>query len=154
MKVEQFNKILKSALDRKESLLDNFNCICNGFNSCDTKMVKSACHALIDFCQEHGKRYQLDLKVLAGKTLDKKAAEYSCEGNRLWNFFPDYPFLDGSKGMDLLKGYLLKHMVSCADILKGRIDPTQSLVLDKFGDCLNYSILMLAVIEQEYPDRM
>jgi hypothetical protein len=152
MKVEQFNRILKSTLDRKESLLDNFNCICNGFNSCEIKMIKAACYALIQFCDEFGKRYELELKALAGKTLNKKAEEYSCEGNRLWNFFADYPFLE-DKGMELLKGYLLEHMVSCADILKGRLDPNKGLVLDKFGNCVNYSILMLAVIEEEYPDR-
>ena len=89
----------------------------------------------------------IDLLALARETLVKKAKEYSMDGDRLWNFKPNYTFMDWNP-LHNLNGYLRKHLASCMDILSGKIEPTKEMIIEKFGDVYNYCILAIALIEE------
>jgi hypothetical protein len=92
------------------------------------------------------KEINIDLLAMAGETLDKKAMEYSMNGDRLWNFKPNYSFMNKDP-LQNLNGYLRKHLASCMDMLDGRMDPMKDVVIDKFGAVYNYCILAVALIE-------
>jgi len=96
---------------------------------------------------EIAKEVHIDLLILARETLVKKAKEYSMDGDRLWNFKPNYTFMDWNP-LQNLNGYLIKHLASCMDILSGKIDPTKEMIIEKFGDVYNYCILAVAIIEE------
>ena len=93
------------------------------------------------------KEVNIDLLAIARETLIKKANEYSMNGDRLWNFKHNYSFMNKDP-LQNLNGYLRKHLVSCMDMLDGKIEPTKDMVIEKFGDVYNYCILAVALIEE------
>jgi hypothetical protein len=93
------------------------------------------------------KEINIDLLAMARETLVKKAKEYSMDGDRLWNFKPNYVFMNKDP-LQNLNGYLRKHLASCMDMLDGKIEPTKDMVIEKFGDVYNYCILAVAIIEE------
>jgi len=85
------------------------------------------------------------------KSLITKGKEYARGDDRLWNF---------KRGASIsrktlprtVEGYLTKHIASFYDIIddfdKG-IHPSRELINEKFGDIINYMILMEAVLIEE-----
>lgn len=80
--------------------------------------------------------------------LDSKGQEYSTEENKLHNFDRAAIRSDQLREKALL-GMLLKHEVSVLDIIDG-IEvgklPTKEIVDEKFGDLINYYILLEACV--------
>lgn len=85
-------------------------------------------------------------------SMEAKAAEYAeTEGDRMHNF---NRAVDASAGRhktreDAIFGMMLKHWVSILDMLdliaSGGL-PNKEIVVEKFGDLINYSMLMEASI--------
>lgn len=77
-----------------------------------------------------------------------KAKEYAKEGDRLHNFNRGSE-IAGCSREKVLKGFLLKHLVSVFDIIddidKGII-PERAFIDEKIGDSINYFILLEASI--------
>lgn len=80
--------------------------------------------------------------------LDSKGQEYSTEENKLHNFDRAAIRSDQLREKALL-GMLLKHEISVLDIIDG-IEvgklPTKEIVDEKFGDLINYYILLEACV--------
>lgn len=90
----------------------------------------------------------VDLLSLASKVLLSKSKEYAMNGDRLWNFKPNYKFMNKDPKLNLL-GYLTKHVASCMDILTGKIVPNKEMIIEKFGDVVNYCILLIALLKEK-----
>jgi hypothetical protein len=88
------------------------------------------------------------------ETLNIKGNEYSNESDRLHNFKDAAKFLGCSPEKALL-GMFVKHLVSVKDIIEniniwqdtGYI-PDEKLIAEKFGDTINYILLLEALIEE------
>lgn len=83
--------------------------------------------------------------------LDKKAYEYAQEGDRLYNFRRAAD-LEGEEPEMALRGMLTKHVVSVYDIVDD-IEfndnlPTKEHLDEKITDCINYLMLLEALIEE------
>jgi hypothetical protein len=89
-------------------------------------------------------------------SLVKKGAEYARGEDRLWNFKRGASISKKSLPRTV-EGYLTKHIASFYDIIddydKG-IHPSKELINEKFGDIINYMMLMEAVLleEEESPE--
>lgn len=85
------------------------------------------------------------------RVLMKKSAEYATADDKLHNFKRAAPIVRrGQAGA--LWGMLAKHLVSVADLVE-RADagepPSQEVVDEKIGDCLNYLVLLEAVFAEQ-----
>ena len=79
--------------------------------------------------------------------LKQKAKEYA-HGDRLYNF-KTAARIDGSTPIESAKGMWKKHLVSVLDIISGKLANTEEMVNEKFGDSINYHILMMAILQEE-----
>jgi hypothetical protein len=76
--------------------------------------------------------------------LMKKAKEYATE-DRLYNF-KRAAIINKTTYEEALLGMFMKHIVSVLDLLEGRLEPKQAIINEKFGDAINYIILLKAII--------
>ncbi len=79
--------------------------------------------------------------------LSSKATEYAHGNDRLHNF-QVAARIDDTTPEQALWGMLLKHLVSVSDLVKGRLQPTRSMVNEKIGDTVNYLILLEAIFAE------
>lgn len=77
--------------------------------------------------------------------LGHKAKEYALGGDRLHNFKTAAALLQTTQAKALW-GIAAKHLVSVADLVEGRLPPTEYFVNEKIGDLINYLILLEAVL--------
>jgi len=77
--------------------------------------------------------------------LGQKAKEYALGGDRLHNFKTAAALLQTTQAKALW-GIAAKHLVSVADLVEGRLPPTEYFVNEKIGDLINYLILLEAVL--------
>jgi hypothetical protein len=84
------------------------------------------------------------------KVLMDKGNEYSTDEDKLHNFNKG-AYMTRKTRESVLFGFLLKHIISVTDIIdnldKG-IVPTNSVVDEKIGDCINYFILLEACLKE------
>lgn len=81
-------------------------------------------------------------------TLAGKAREYAGGGDRLHNFKVAARIM-GTTPAKALRGMFMKHLVSVFDIIDGGQANTSAMVDEKLGDCINYLILLEAVLREE-----
>lgn len=90
--------------------------------------------------------------VRSREVLIHKAKEYAQDGDRMHNFNRGAQ-ISGESREKVLKGFMLKHLISVFDIIdnidKGVI-PTREFVDEKIGDSINYMLLL----EASLVDRM
>lgn len=83
--------------------------------------------------------------------LGEKAKEYVRNGDRLHNFNRGAE-ISGESRERVLKGFMLKHLISVFDIIddldKG-ILPSRELVDEKLGDSINYMLLLEASLNDK-----
>jgi hypothetical protein len=84
------------------------------------------------------------------KVLMDKGNEYSKDEDKLHNFNKG-AYMTRKTRESILFGFLLKHIISVTDIIdnldKG-IVPTNSVIDEKIGDCINYFILLEACLKE------
>ena len=84
-------------------------------------------------------------------TLQKKAIEYSGDGDRFHNFNVAARII-GSTPEKALQGMMLKHLVSVFDLVEwaqtGDERLSESMIDEKIGDLINYLILLEAMLKQ------
>jgi hypothetical protein len=91
-------------------------------------------------------------------TLNKKAAEYAPDGSRFHNF--DVAKLLFSlvkqyeKNYQAAFGLSVKHLVSIIDLLNGDLEASEYYIREKFGDMINYLILMQGMLLDEIHNNM
>jgi len=87
------------------------------------------------------------------KTLAFKGEEYATSKDRLHNF-KRAGRLRECTPEDALLGFFMKHLISVLDIVdKIEVDvPSSEVVNEKVGDCINYLILLEALIEERRGD--
>jgi len=83
---------------------------------------------------------------LTKDVLKKKGDEYATK-DALFNFKRGAG-ITGTTPAKVLLGYLTKHLVSVLDIIDGK-NNTESVVDEKIGDCINYFILLEAILAEE-----
>ena len=83
--------------------------------------------------------------------LQKKAVEYSGDGDRFHNFNVAAHIV-GSTPEKALRGMMLKHLVSVFDLVEwaqtGDERLSEPLIDEKIGDLINYLILLEAMLKQ------
>jgi len=85
------------------------------------------------------------------KVLIRKDKEYSSGTDRLHNFYRAAALMDCTP-VEALLGMWAKHLVSIIDVVqrmtreRGYV-PSQELVAEKFGDNINYTLLLEGLIE-------
>ncbi len=84
------------------------------------------------------------------ETLLKKAKEYATEDERLANFKRGASLLNTTPAK-IAMGYGLKHLISVIDMVEGRLPITEELIDEKFGDALNYLVLLEACLKDQSP---
>lgn len=82
------------------------------------------------------------------KRLVRKGAEYSQDNDRLYNF-KRAAEMKRTTPINALDGMWLKHRVSVADIVEGRLGNEPALVWEKFIDNITYTILAMAVLQED-----
>lgn len=86
------------------------------------------------------------------KVLGVKAKEYVRNGDRLHNFNRGSD-ITGESREKVLRGFMLKHLISIFDIIddleEGKL-PSREVVDEKFGDAVNYFVLL----EASFVDRL
>ena len=85
---------------------------------------------------------------LIKSTMNSKAQEYRRNDNPFHNFEEGAILINGNRE-DVLKGFMLKHEVSINDMLtdwRAGISPNRETVVEKFGDVINYFILLEAMM--------
>jgi len=86
-----------------------------------------------------------------GKTLAGKGTEYGSDSDRLHNFKAAGRMLNITPEK-ALEGMLAKHLVSVQDIVarveNGGNMPSQAVIDAKIGDCINYFILLEALLTE------
>lgn len=87
--------------------------------------------------------------------LVEKAKEYAMDGDRLHNFNRGSQ-VSGESRERVLKGFMLKHLISVFDIIdnidKGII-PTEEFIDEKIGDSINYLLLLEASLHDRLDDK-
>ena len=96
---------------------------------------------------EYWQQYLDDRLSLISQTLGTKAAEYATDGDRMHNFNRAYVASAGKARHreDTMFGMMLKHWVSILDMIDALADgtlPNPVVVKEKFGDMINYLLLM------------
>lgn len=79
--------------------------------------------------------------------LKKKASEYNLEDDRL-GVFKRAATLQHETPAQALIGMKTKHTISIADWVNSEIKPTESLLLEKLTDEINYDILLYAIYKE------
>ena len=86
------------------------------------------------------------------ETLTKKGEEYSRKGDRLHNF-KRAAILGQTTSAEALLGMKIKHDISILDMIEdlkhNRVHDKDTLD-EKFGDAINYLILLKAILIEEY----
>jgi len=80
--------------------------------------------------------------------LGAKAKEYASDEDRLHNFHVASR-MDGITTQQAIWGMLMKHLVSVKDLVDGSLEPTADIVDEKFGDLINYLILLEASFHED-----
>lgn len=90
------------------------------------------------------------------KTLYTKALEYATEDKRLHNF-EEAAKLKHTTMSDSCLSFSMKHIVSIIDIVRslsvGNAIVTKEVIDEKFGDTINYLLLLEACITQEMKEK-
>ncbi len=86
---------------------------------------------------------------LTRTVLGSKAKEYAAGEDRLHNFHAAGRLL-GTAPEAALLGFLTKHLVSVVDLVKALpgVVPPRAYVDEKVGDCINYLILLEALLSE------
>lgn len=82
------------------------------------------------------------------KLLVKKQAEYNLDTDRL-SVFKHGAALSGETPEQVLYGFLLKHLISQADMISTGEKYTKELWFEKVTDIMNYNILLLGLLEDD-----
>jgi hypothetical protein len=149
---ELFNNV-SNELIRKPKDIASSNDFVNRFESvaktiCKREPMIEDYIRLAQLANYKAMEWSLDLLTLSKDTLVSKAKEYSMKGDRLWNFKPNYKFM-AMTPLANLNGYLRKHLASCMDMELGYINPTEKLVIEKYGDVFNYCVLAIALLSED-----
>lgn len=83
------------------------------------------------------------------RVLKNKSNEYSTEQDKLINF------KEGAVALQVAPEYYarmlqFKHIISINDIIKKNQKASEDMILEKFIDEINYSILILALLKEKY----
>lgn len=88
---------------------------------------------------------------LTWKVLSAKSREYASADDKLWNFKRGGEVL-GKNQIEVLVGYMTKHLVSVIDLAKmaalGQA-PSIAALDEKIGDTVNYLVLLEAAVTEE-----
>lgn len=102
---------------------------------------------LIDFS-----KFLTEIQNKVTAILDAKSADYSDTKDKLYNFKLQAR-IDGTTPVEALRGNLRKHLASVIqgldEIQKGKVRPKEWF-WEKTIDLINYYILLLALLEDEY----
>ena len=82
------------------------------------------------------------------KLLVKKQAEYNLDADRL-SVFKHGASMSKETPEQVLYGFLLKHLISQADMISTGEKYTKELWLEKVTDIMNYNILLLGLLEDD-----
>ena len=80
--------------------------------------------------------------------LARKAGEYATDADRLHNFKAAAD-ITRETAAEAALGMWVKHVVSVVDIIKSGKRPSRELVDEKFGDAINYLVLLEALLVEE-----
>jgi hypothetical protein len=80
--------------------------------------------------------------------LVKKQAEYNLDEDRL-SVFKHAAALSKETPEQALYGFLLKHLISQADMISTGEKYTKEIWLEKITDIMNYNILLLALLKDD-----
>lgn len=122
---------------KNSTLIALWNRIIDG----DTRAMRR----MIRYCAYKIKSIDIVPELFSHHVLCDKAVEYALEGDRLWNFKESYGELIDP--IDALLGFMRKHYRSVMDIETNKCRVSYDLIKEKYGDLLNYCILLIAVIE-------
>lgn len=81
--------------------------------------------------------------------LGQKAGEYASDTDRLHNFKRAADLMRCTPEEALL-GFLTKHIVSVIDMIKADRDFHPEVIDEKIGDCINYFILLEALMKERF----
>ncbi len=84
--------------------------------------------------------------------LNKKRLEYADDDSPFRNFYHAAMMLD-IKPLIVMWTYAAKHFVSIQDMVDGRLQPTERLIDEKFGDAITYLVLIVAMNAETRLDR-
>lgn len=82
------------------------------------------------------------------QVLIRKQAEYNLDPDRL-SVFKHAAALSKETPEQALYGFLLKHLISQADMISTGEKYTKELWLEKITDIMNYNILLLGLLEDD-----
>lgn len=85
------------------------------------------------------------------EVLQKKAAEYATDSDRMHNF-NCAAIIMGKSPVQAAWNFAIKHLVSIVDLIESdlqRVNASEDMIKEKFGDLINYLILIEAMILQE-----
>ena len=82
------------------------------------------------------------------KLLVKKQSEYNLDTDRL-SVFKHGASMSKETPEQVLYGFLLKHLISQADMISTGEKYTKELWLEKITDIMNYNILLLGLLEDD-----
>lgn len=82
------------------------------------------------------------------EVLIKKQAEYNLDVDRL-SVFKHAAGLSKETPEQALYGFMLKHLISQADMISTGEKYTKALWLEKVTDIINYNLLLLALLEDD-----
>lgn len=85
------------------------------------------------------------------QVLVEKAKEYAADGDRMHNFYKA-AHLDDETPEQALWGFLKKHIISLADMVKSGDDYPLAVWDEKLGDFLNYGFLLKALVVDQLPE--
>lgn len=85
--------------------------------------------------------------AMTQRVLGTKAGEYASDSDRLHNFKRAAAML-GVTPAQACVGFLAKHLVSVLDIVDAHQLPAQAVIDEKIGDCVNYLILLEALLTE------
>ena len=80
--------------------------------------------------------------------LQNKSAEYASDADRLHNFNAGAA-LTGQTPRQVLFGFMLKHIISVADMAVSNAAYTAPMWDEKLTDLINYCVLLRAVVAEE-----
>jgi len=147
MKIERFNEIFDSidfsprniVRNKYHTLVALWNRILDGDTVAMRRMIK--------YCAYRIKQIDIVPEMFSKHVLCNKANEYALEGDRLWNFKETYG--EHITPSESLIGYMRKHYRSVMDIETDKIKVSYELIKEKYGDLLNYCILLIAITEEK-----
>lgn len=82
------------------------------------------------------------------QVLVKKQGEYNLDSDRL-SVFKHAAALSKETPEQALYGFMLKHLISQADMISTGDKYTKELWLEKITDIMNYNILLLGLLEDD-----